>query len=483
MLRRIALPVILLMGVSTDAMAAATTEEAQRITGVLQSYLGKEPGVVSVTPSGDAYAVKIDLAPHFARIPDKKVSVSVSPIEWTVTDQGGGKWKVDQDQTMSFGFKSEGTVEMKGEIGKIRGTGIFDEALGAFETASGDISQFAYQQTMVESGKTSTVTYTIESSRYESKMTGTGDSADGTSTWSFSNLRETISMPGAGDGSPAMDFTIAVASGSQDGVIKGFKSKAVLDLTAWLVARPSKEQIIAGQAELKDKLRAVLPLWNNVSGTATLNGLGVNTVLGNFGLDKLDILIDMNGIVADGKLREKFTLTGLKTPPGIVPPWAESLVPQQITLDFSGTGFDLAAPAAKIIDVMDLSKEPPVPATMDAELQKLVLPTGNFTFSMGPSEILAKAFNLKAEGSISAGPDTTVPSGSATVKLKGIDDIMQVIQNAPPEMGLQQMAPMVIVAKGMGKQEADGSYSWKIESTPEGSVLINGVDMNKMGGQ
>ncbi len=99
-------------------------------------------------------------------------------------------------------------------------------------------------------------------------MTGTGDSADGTSTWSFSNLRETISMPGAGDGSPAMDFTIAVASGSQDGVIKGFKSKAVLDLTAWLVARPSKEQIIAGQAELKDKLRAVLPLWNNVSGTA-----------------------------------------------------------------------------------------------------------------------------------------------------------------------------------------------------------------------
>ena len=72
-------------------------------------------------------------------------------------------------------------------------------------------------------------------------------------------------------------------------------------------------------------------------------------------LDKLDILVDMNGVVADGKLREKFTLTGLKTPPGIVPAWAESLVPQQMTLDFSGTGFDLAAPAAKIIDVMDLS--------------------------------------------------------------------------------------------------------------------------------
>ncbi len=215
----------------------------------------------------------------------------------------------------------------------------------------------------------------------------------------------------------------------------------------------------------------------------TLNGLGVNTVLGNFGLDKLDILIDMNGIVADGKLREKFTLTGLKTPPGIVPPWAESLVPQQITLDFSGTGFDLAAPRRE-----DHRCHGPEQGAAGSRHHGRRTPEARpahwqLHLSMGPSEILAKAFNLKAEGSISAGPDTTVPSGSATVKLKGIDDIMQVIQNAPPEMGLQQMAPMVIVAKGMGKQEADGSYSWKIESTPEGSVLINGVDMNKMGGQ
>ncbi len=169
MLRRIALPVILLMGVSTDAMAAATNEEAQRITGVLQSYLGKEPGVVSVTPSGDAYAVKIDLAPHFARIPDKKVSVSVSPIEWTVTDQGGGKWKVDQDQTMSFGFKSEGTVEMKGEIGKIRGTGIFDEALGAFETPPATSASSRISRQWSNPARPVTVTYTIESSRYEAR--------------------------------------------------------------------------------------------------------------------------------------------------------------------------------------------------------------------------------------------------------------------------------------------------------------------------
>ncbi len=69
------------------------------------------------------------------------------------------------------------------------------------------------------------------------------------------------------------------------------------------------------------------------------------------------------------------------------------------------------------------------------------------------------------------------------MKLKGIDDIMAAIQAAPPEMGMGQIAPVIIVAKGMAKQEADGYLSWKIESTPTGSVTINGTDVSKIGGQ
>lgn len=100
---------------------------------------------------------------------------------------------------------------------------------------------------------------------------------------------------------------------------------------------------------------------------------------------------------------------------------------------------------------------------------------------LGPSEIVASTFDLKAEGSMTAGP-AAMPAGQATIKLKGIDDIMAAIQAAPPEMGMQQMAPMVIVAKGMAKP--DGDYlSWKIESTPQGSFTVNGVDPIKMGGQ
>jgi hypothetical protein len=109
------------------------------------------------------------------------------------------------------------------------------------------------------------------------------------------------------------------------------------------------------------------------------------------------------------------------------------------------------------------------------------MPNGTVALGLGPSEVIAKLFDLKLEGSMKAGP-VAPPSGQATVKLKGLDEVMAALQSAPPEMGVQQIAPMIIVAKGMAKNEADGTLTWNIESTPTGGVLVNGVDVTKMGG-
>jgi len=40
----------------------------------------------------------------------------------------------------------------------------------------------------------------------------------------------------------------------------------------------------------------------------------------------------------------------------------------------------------------------------------------------------------------------------------------------------------VLMAKGLAKQEADGVLAWTIESTPAGSITINGTDLSKMTG-
>jgi hypothetical protein len=477
------LPAFLMIGTSSQASSAANPEEAQRLVSVFQSYLGSEPGVVTINPSGDSYAVKLDFAPLFTKIKEPGTTVSLSPLEWTLTDQGGGKWKVDQNQPLSFAFKIEGKLDMIGSIGSISGTGIFDESLGAFASTSSEFKQIGFGQTMTEQGRTSKVDYTIASLSMKSNMSGSESSADGTATYAFTDLRETISMPAAPDGSmPAMDVSIASPSGTQEATVKGLRPKALNALLAWFVAHPSEQAIIAGQAELKDKLVAALPLFSSIAGTSTLEKLTVNTMMGKFEVDKFGFEIGANGIVADGAAREKFSFTGLTLPEGIVPPWAAGLVPKDFNIDIGASGFDLAAPARILIDNLDLSKNPPLPKDVEPRLAAAFMPKGSVDITLGTSEIIAKVFNLKANGSMKAGP-AIMPAGQATVSLKGIDDILAALQSAPPEMGMQQIAPVALIAKGMGKQEADGSLSWKIESTPTGSVTINGIDPMKMGGQ
>lgn len=480
--RTTAFALVILLGSSLPALAAATPEGASELATSLQAYFGGEPGVVSVTPDGEAYAARIDFGPYFAKIREQGVSVSLTPIELRLTDQGGGMWQVDQDQSLSFAFKAEGTVDMKASFGSIKGTGLFDESLGAFRSSATDLTQFAFQQSMTEGGATSEVTYTIAAMRYESAMEGNGDSADGTFKLGFTDLRETISTPAAPDGSvPPMQFAINAPSGAQDGTIRGFRPRAISELVAWLVARPSPAAIVAGQADLKDKLRAALPLWKSLSTTSTVNNVTVNTMMGLFGMDRFDNTVELAGIVPDGSLRTSYGIAGLKLPDGIVPPFAAGLVPRDFTIDVNVTDFDLAAPAALLIDNLDLAKDPPLDPGLEQQLLQALLPKMIVTIGLNPSEIIASAFHLKAEGSMTAGP-IAVPAGNALIRLKGIDDIMAALQAAPPDMGLGQMAPVFIVAKGMGKQESDGFLSWKIESTPQGSVTINGTDISQIGG-
>jgi len=483
MKRLTAFTLVVLMGCSAPALAAASSEEAERLTTLFQGYFGSEAGVVTVTPDGDTYRAKFDFAPHLAKIADPKVTASLTPFEITLADQGGGKWKVDQDQPMSFAFKVEGAIDMKGSIGGVKGTGVFDEALRAFESSVTDMTEFAFQQTVTDKGATTNVAYTISTMHYETATTGTGDNADANVKATITNLRETVDTPAAPDGSmPPMQFSISAPTGSQETTITGLKPRPIVELAAWLVARPSPEAITAEQAELKDKLRAALPLWRNVTGTSALETMSVNTMMGLFGIDRLEMLIDMNGIVADSHLRERFAFTGLKLPEGIVPPWAAGLVPSNLTVDFKVSDFDLAAPAGIIIDNFDLSQNPPLKPELEQQLLAALLPKMAVQIGFGPSEVVSAIYHLTAEGNMTAGP-VSVPSGSALVKLKGLDEIMAALQAAPPEMGMQQVAPMVVVAKGMAKQEPDGFLSWKIESTPTGSVTVNGIDPMKMGGK
>lgn len=470
-----------LLGASAPALAAATPEEAQRLTALFQSYLSQTPGVVSVTPQGESYAAKIDLAPLFAKVKDSTVSLSLSPLEWTLTDQGGGKWKVDQNQPLSFAFGVKGEGETKGSVASVVSTGVFEEALGGFTTTSAELKAVTAEQTVTDTGATTRVSYAVDSVSMQTTMQGSPDAADATSTYSFSGLKETVSVPAAAD-TPAMDLVLTAPSGQQDSTIKGLRLKAVSDLVTWLVAHQDPKEIVAEQAVFKDKLRAALPLFTSLSGNSTVDNLTATSPSGQFAVKQFGFGAEMNGIVADGRLRQTFSFTGLEVPAALLPPWAAGLVPESFKIDVGVADFDLAAPAALILDKLDLSKPEPLPKDLDSPLMQALMPKGSVTITLGPSDILAKLYGLAAEGSMTAGP-VAMPSGQALITMKGLDETMAALQAGP--LDIQQMSAGLLLVKGLGKAEADGTLSWKVETTPGGAITVNGADVSKMlgGGQ
>ena len=82
---------------STSSFAAATAEEAQRIQGVFQTYIGAEPGVLTVAPAGDAYDIIIDISPYLKKITLPGFTSKVDAIKIQATPNGDGTWAYTPD--------------------------------------------------------------------------------------------------------------------------------------------------------------------------------------------------------------------------------------------------------------------------------------------------------------------------------------------------------------------------------------------------
>jgi hypothetical protein len=244
------------------------------------------------------------------------------------------------------------------------GQGVFDEASAAFLTSTYSIKNFTINQTMIDPAtKTKTDTATV----YES-WTGTSTatprpdgSVDASGTMNIGGVisaAKTDAAPGA----PPLNYSINNAKTDYVSTIKGFRSKAILDLVAWFVAHPSKELIVKDQQQLKDKVLAALPLWESLDTNATMADTTVATAIGSFALPSATFGVGMNGVSKDGKLREAFGVTGLTIPPGIAPPWTDGLIPHTFKIDMTAQGVDLEAPVRLFVAQADLAKDPPIPA-------------------------------------------------------------------------------------------------------------------------
>jgi hypothetical protein len=76
-----------------------------------------------------------------------------------------------------------------------------------------------------------------------------------------------------------------------------------------------------------------------------------------------------------------------------------------------------------------------------------------------------------------------LPTGTATIRMKGLDDVLAKVQAAATtDPNAQQAMGGLVAFKGFGKAEADGSMLWAVDMTQPGKVLVNGIDVSAIAG-
>ena len=470
------------------AYADEADDEAARLTTLFESYLTDTEGVVSVEPDGDGYNVTLDVAPLAAAAAKdapseaNAPSFKLTPIEFRMVSQGDGKWEITEDQPISLSIETKGQMAMEEKIASLKVVGIFDEKLNYFSKLDGEATGITLSQKITDPNAGNTE---VSAALKSVKITQTGTAAanggvDVSQKYVLDGLTENINTAGKPESKiPPLNLAITAAGGSYDLIGKGMKAGSILDLIAFFVDHQTKDEITKDQDALKTTLKDGIPLWENLLADVKLNTISVASQFGQFGVDSMDAVVEANGVVKDGKFREKVTFSGLTLPAALVPPWATKMVPKNVSMDFTVSGFDIASPAQLLLTQLDLSKEPTVPEGFDQVLMLAFMPKGAVDITLNPTNIDNETYSVKVEGTMTAGP-AAQPSGKAHITMKGLDEVMKLIQAAPPEAGLQQGAAVVVVAKGMAKTEADGSLSWDVEASPDGKFSVNGIDPMKL---
>ena len=478
-MKQLALALVSFLFASPALANPATSEGADHLTQVFQSYFGQHADVFSVVAHGDFYDLTVDVRPLFSYGQDAGVTGSLSRVAMQLVDNSDGTWGVSLDQPISIDLSIPEVFDLSQEVASVSFTGTFDDVLLTFTEAKATFSGMKIVETIyLPDAPPQIIEVVLDTGSMKSTgQAAVGGGSDSHTTLFVSGITQTVITP-AMNGDRAMPITIKAESLSQTVTGTRFMRAEILQLASWIASHPDQAAKDADRAGLKAILTAAMPFFGNLQGSGTVSMLSVDTPMGALGVEEVGFAIDMNGALADGKFREAFTFAGLTLPAGLVPDWAEPLVPQSMSLDVQVTDFDPAAAVTAALSTLD---SPAVSATgpeFDAKLLAALLPKGTVTVRLNPGVLTGADYELTYEGAMVMGPDMEVPTGTATVTLTGADALAAVLGNVPDDMKAEAMMGFG-VAQGMAKAEGD-KLVWQIDATSPGALSINGMAM--MGG-
>lgn len=465
--------------------APATPEEAQAVKAALERYTGSgspnQPSAVSVTPEADHYAIAIDLKQAFRALAPLGLTVDSATYALSATPQDGGTWHVTSTNlprvTAKHGDETYSVV-----INAPIFDGVFDPKIPGFKSSS-----LAYTSLSIAAlgGKNGDYTRQVEGGKQSSTTTPTADGIANLQTSQTNTAyAQDITLAAPPKGGSVVPGRVSFKSGptSDTLTISNLHVRALTDLWAFFVAHPNEPAMVAAQTDFRDLLRRALPLFDLWSQGGSVEHLAVDSPVGAFAADSVAGQIEVTGLVAQGRLDTQAKVDGLTLPSELTPEWAAGLLPTNIELKQSFAGFHLGAAAREAIDTFDLNASKPLKPDEMAKLKAMVGPLDQMILTLAPSHIVSKLLDIHFDGD--ARFTQPLPDFHLNVRASGIEKAMQDVQSkAGGDMSAMQVLAVMVLAKGLGHAEPDGTMTWAVTKAGTGRITVNGLDLPGAGGK
>lgn len=467
------------LSVSTSAFAQDPVDQAgaTKLQDSLTAYVSKaafEKGVIKIAPQGDSYKLSFDFQPIMSMIPDLKgITLNMSPYELSLKPRADANWDVSGPIFPNISVKGqleEGQPPLTiFDIAIANGqfSGVLDTALAAFSSSQGAFDSMTVKAEL-PNDRSST-----QYGKGEVTTTGVANPNGGVDATAKQTLRDYVEtrqfeIPGSGTSFP---LSIKSPVVTVDSSAKGIRTKAILDLVAFAVANPNEEAAKAKQEEFRGLLLAALPLWENLQGTQTMEGLNVASPVGTLNSSKIDALFSMDGLRDKGEIGFSLKMEEVKAASLFMPAWAPQFVPTFIDFKMRGDNINLDKPAREFIAALDMNNPDLVSEEVGEKIvAEMMLSLPRFLIDKSTIRTQLSEFTTQGEFTFDGGK----PRYVGVIEAVNFDKTLDALQaSAAQEPKLAEVVTGLQMAKGMSKTLENGAIQWNLRAEPDGAIFVN----------
>lgn len=464
--------------------APATSEGARAIAQQISAWLGPflaGQGIVAVSPSGEDYAVSFDTEKALGLLKVPGAAFKIDPLSYFYTPGADGAWSLRGDQYPAIGFH---VPTAKGDFsGQIDFRGHHFDA--SYDPKRSDVFRSSASVESVDA-KMRIPDPTGPGADLEIHQTGIavdvkavaveGGAVTVTVNQAIRSMVETLVMtPAPTKGASATEpvrLTYRFGEITAGSTLKALRFGGIRDMVNWVMAHKGVEETDAGQSAIKAQILAILPLWDNLDGSVTLNDLALEVPQGSVTMKSFSESLSMSGLSPKSGAGIRFSFKDMNVSSPFLPAWAAQLMPASFDFEVRGSVNGLDEVARVALDAQDFRTKAPMAKATEARLAAMLL-GGSPKIVVAPGRFTIPLIDISFEGEMLVTPPD--PAGHFTFSADGFDKTVAFLQaNGDTFPDMQKVSLAITFLKGLAKTGAGGRLVWVVDIAGGRNVTVNG---------